>query len=439
VRWDVALAQLASQGNLSSRLEVLSAAAGPQVTVGDYRGQAEVRHPALAGGMMKASFDGSARADLGAGNAGGRNRLQFDETTVQATWGLPRLTPWQATFDVAIDRLNVDRYLPAKPATAATPVKSPAPTPVPGPADAPVDLGALRGLDFAGDLKVGALQLHGARLANVRARLQARDGRLSIAPFAADLYEGRASGQLTAVAGTPQRLSVQTTLEGINLQPLLRDAAGQDYLAGRGRVNLDVAATGASVSALKRSLQGTAALGLRDGAVKGFNLAKSLRELKARFGAGDDVVQAASREERTDFSELQASFRIAQGVARNDDLSAKSPFFRISGGGTVDVGEGRLDYLVKANVVNTSTGQDGKGLEHVRGLTVPVRLSGPFDKLSYKFELSQVAKDAAKERLKEKLGEKLGVDPATGGSAKEAAKQRLEEKLDKKLKGLFGR
>lgn len=443
LRWDAAVAQLASQGQVATRLELLTAETGPRLTVGDYRGDAEVRHPALAGGPLKLSFDGSARADLGAGNAEGRGQIRFDETKLQATWALPRLSPWQATFDVALDRLNVDRYLPPKAAAAPASGGAKGAAGAPAGADAPVDLGALRGLDFSGNLRVGALQVSGARLANLRAKVQARDGRLAVAPFSVDLYEGRASGSISAAAGAPQRLAVQTTLESVNLQPLLQDVVKQDVLSGRGRVALDLNAAGASVGALKRSLQGSAAVGLRDGAVKGINLAKSLRDLKARFGGGEDVVQAASGEEKTDFSELQASFRIAQGVARNDDFNAKSPFLRVSGAGAVDIGESRLDYLVKANVVSTSTGQDGKGLEHVRGLTVPVRLSGPFDKLSYKIELAQVARDAAKERLKErvgeKLGEKLGTGAAGGTTAKEAAKQRLEEKLDQKLKGLFGR
>jgi len=439
VRWNAAVAQLATQGQLATRLEVLTAEAGPRVHVGDYRGDTEVRHPALAGGPLKLAFDGSARADLGAGNAEGRGQFRFDETNLQASWALPRLAPWQATFDVAIDRLNVDRYLPPKAAVAPGGAKGAPGATAPAGADTPVDLAALRGLDFSGNLRVGALQVSGARLANLRAKMQAHEGRLTVAPFSADLYEGRASGSLSAAAGAPQRLAVLTTLESINLQPLLRDVAKQDVLSGRGRVTLDLNASGASVSALKRSLQGSAALGLRDGAVKGINLAKSLRDLKARLGGGEDVVQAASGEEKTDFSELQASFRIAQGVARNDDFNAKSPFLRVSGAGAVDIGESRLDYLVKANVVSTSTGQDGKGLEHVRGLTVPVRLAGPFDKLSYKIELAQVARDAAKERLKEKLGEKLGSGSVSGTAVKEAAKQRLEEKLDQKLKGLFGR
>lgn len=443
VRWEAAVAQLTSQGQLATRLEVLTAEAGPRVTLGHYRGDTEVRHPALAGGPLKLAFDGSARADLAAGNAEGRGQFRFDETNLQATWALPRLAPWQATFDVAIDRLNVDRYLPPTAAAAPGGAKGAPVAAAPTGADSPVDLAALRGLDFSGNLRVGAFQVSGARLANLRAKLQAREGRLTVAPFSADLYEGRASGSLAAAAGAPQRLALQTTLEAVNLQALLRDVAKQDVLSGRGRVALDLNASGASVSALKRSLQGSAALGLRDGAVKGINLAKSLRDLKARFGGGEDVVQAASAAEKTDFSELQASFRIAQGVAHNDDFNAKSPFLRVSGAGAVDIGASRLDYLVKANVVSTSTGQDGKALEHVRGLTVPVRLTGSFDKLSYKIELAQLAKDAAKERLKErlgeKLGEKLGTGAVSGTTAKEAAKQRLEEKLDQKLKGLFGR
>ena len=35
--------------------------------------------------------------------------------------------------------------------------------------------------------------------------------------------------------------------------------------------------------------------------------------------------------QKTDFSEMSASFKIAGGVAQNDDLKAQSPFLRLGG------------------------------------------------------------------------------------------------------------
>jgi AsmA protein len=119
---------------------------------------------------------------------------------------------------------------------------------------------------------------------------------------------------------------------------------------------------------------------------------------------------------------MTASFRINNGVARNDDLAAKSPFIRLAGAGDIDIGNSRLDYLAKASVVNTSAGQGGKELDHLKGLTVPVRLSGPFDNVSYKLELGSLVQEAAKAKLEEQ---------------KQQLEKKATDKLQESLKGLF--
>ena len=159
----------------------------------------------------------------------------------------------------------------------------------------------------------------------------------------------------------------------------MRDALKQDLLDGRGDVALDVTAIGNTVSAIKQSLNGSAALNVKDGALKGINLAHSLRNAKAMVtGGARETEQAAAAGEKTDFSELSASFLIREGVAHNDDLLVKSPFLRLTGAGDINIAEGRLNYLAKATAVATSTGQGGKELADIRGLTLPVRASGPF-------------------------------------------------------------
>ena len=55
---------------------------------------------------------------------------------------------------------------------------------------------------------------------------------------------------------------------------------------------------------------------------RSINLAQSLREIKGRLGAKQDTTQQARAGDKTDFSELAASFKITHGVARNDDFIA---------------------------------------------------------------------------------------------------------------------
>ena len=190
-------------------------------------------------------------------------------------------------------------------------------------------------------------------------------------------------------------------------------------------------------------MSGTAALQLRDGAIKGINLAKALRQAKAALSLKQDAAQRASQTEKTDFSELSASFRIAQGVAHNNDLELKSPFLRLGGEGAIDIGRSRIDYLARANVIAAPKGQDAGDMALLKGLTVPVKLSGPFEAVDWSIQWSAVAAGALKNEVQERLGEalnkRLGIPAPAGRASSPAPAKRPEDLLKDRLKGLLGR
>jgi AsmA protein len=154
---------------------------------------------------------------------------------------------------------------------------------------------------------------------------------------------------------------------------------------------------------------------------------------------------AASETQKTDFSELTASFTIKNGVAHNEDLDAKSPLFRISGKGDIDIGNSTIDYVTNATVVASTQGQGGADLAQLSGLTVPVHLSGPFDAMKYQVNYAAAASDLAKskigERITDKLKERLGggKPPAEGSSAQGSGSPPSGGSTADKLRGLLGR
>ena len=204
------------------------------------------------------------------------------------------------------------------------------------------------------------------------------------------------------------RVAMKETLANVAIGPLVKDLMERDALEGRGDIALQVTAAGASVNAMKKALAGSARVELRDGAVKGFNLTEALRKTKAAFGSKSAQQQGADTSQRTDFSAMSASFVITNGVARNDDLDVKAPLVRVSGAGDIDIGNAQLNYLAKATVVATAKGQGGADLDHLVGLTVPVKLTGPFDAPKYEIDYQAIAGDAAKAKVKEKVREKVG-------------------------------
>ncbi|MBK9595734.1 MAG: AsmA family protein [Rhodocyclales bacterium] len=385
------------KGNLASSLA--ANLEKQTVELPSFSGELNVANPQMPMKSVKLPLTGGLRADIDGQTAALHANTQFDESRIAAKVNVSRFAPLALVFDLDIDKLNVDKYLPPKPAAAEGKEAG-----KPAPAEKPLDFSPIKGLNASGTVKIGQLQVSNVKASNVRLEVKAAGGRLDVAPLSANLYDGSLAGALSVNANNNQ-VALKQSLTNVNINPLMKDAIDKDLLEGRGNVAVDVTSAGTTVAALKKGLSGTASMNLRDGAIKGINLAKTFRETKAVFTTRKDAVQQAKQTEKTDFSELTGTFRIANGVARNDDLSMKSPFIRLGGAGDINIGEDRMDYLAKASVVASAGGQGGKDLDHLKGMTVPVRVSGPFDKLSYNIEFGGLVAEAAKAKVEEKLKE----------------------------------
>ncbi len=403
----------ASGATVKGRLESPVAAdlAAQTLALEKLGGRIEIAHPQMPMKQVALPLDGSLRADLAKQSAALQLKTAFDESKIALKLEVPKFAPLALGFDLDVDQLNLDKYLPPPAAEDKTPKPD------------KLDFSALKGHDVRGSVRIGAVQAAKLKISKLSATIKLAGGRLEVAPLSLGLYEGTASGRI-ALDANGNRLALAQNLAGISINPLLKDLAGKDLLEGRGNLALDVTSQGGSVAEMKKALAGTASLNLKDGAIKGINLAQALRDAKAKLGAKQDSTQQAKAGEKTDFSELSATLKIAGGVARNDDLAMKSPFLRLGGAGDIDIGNGQMNYLAKTSVVTSATGQGGQGLEHMKGLTVPVRVSGPFEGLSYKLELGSLVADAAKAKVEEK---------------KEEVKAKAEQQVKDKLKGLFGK
>lgn len=413
----LALSARSGDASLSAQLETGASldSARQMLALDKISGSLELAHPKLPQKQLKLPLHGALSLDLGRSSLTGHLTTKLNESNLALKFSLPKLAPLAFGFDLDIDQLNLDQYLPPAPAQASA-------SAAPG-ADTRIDLSALKGLSGQGTLKLGQLQAANVKANNIRASFKVVNGQLDVAPLSATLYEGALSGSLSANAQT-QVLTVKQSIDGLAIGPLLRELLKKDMLDGRGTLTLDLSTHGQSVTEMKKALAGRASLALRDGAIKGINLAQTLRDLKAKFATRQDSVTSSKAGDKTDFSELSASFKLAAGVAHNDDLLVKSPFLRLGGSGDIDIGASQLNYVVKVGVVANATGQGGEGLEHLKGVTVPVRLTGPFDKPDWKIEFSGIASEAVKAKVDE---------------TKQALQQKATEQLKDKLKGWLGR
>lgn len=346
--------------------------------------------------------------------------VKFDETNIKGGFGISRFAKPIYHFDLDIDKLDADKYI------TKTDAKTPQTKADP---NAPIDLSALKSINADGELRVGWLKLANVKSTNVRIKLQADDGVAQLAPFSANLYEGSMNGSLRVDARSTPSIAFKQMMLGIAIGPLLVDSINNDMLDGKGTLNVDVTTQGNTVGAIKKSLAGTAALNLADGAVKGIDIAGKYRELKSKINILKTQTNVASdQKQKTDFSEMKASFNIKNGVAHNDDLTMKAPLFRLAGTGDIDIGNESLNYTAKPTLVKSLKGQEGADLNTLDGLTIPVKVSGTFSAPKYGIDYSAVGVALAKSNLTDKLG----------GSNNQAVKDLLSGNKEDALKSLLG-
>jgi AsmA protein len=311
-------------------------------------------------------------------------------------------------FELQLDQINIDRYLPLASASGAG---GP-------PAGAPVrktDYAPLRKLELSGNARIGKLTASRVKAEDLNLKITAKDGVLSLDPFSMKLYQGAAAGKTTVdLKGESPVTEVQLHLDKVQVNPLLQDVANKDFLEGAAQARIGLSTRGADIAQIKQALNGRGSLTFNDGAIVGVDLANMVRNVTTALG-GEAPTGAKPR---TDFSELNVPFTIDHGVFHTPETSLKSPLIRLLAAGKADLVKETLHFRVDPKLVGTIKGQ-GDAKER-SGLGVPVIVSGTFASPIFRPDVESLAKDTLQQILR---------PPATGAAP-------VKEKAGELLKGL---
>ena len=321
-------------------------------------GQTRVTPEALTGQVAGTLNDQHVNAQLDLQYGGARPRLDL-----------------RARFDT----LDLNRFIAPAQRGAA---------PAPAAASRAVDLAPLRLADARLNISVGRLLRAPYRIDALELQAAIDNGVLNLSRAAGRAWGGSFDASGSADAGSG-RLALRLRAQQVDLQALLSDTTGFDGLRGRGRIEADLQSRGGTVGALRSALGGSARLSLQPAALRGVDLQQTLRNWRSVSQAGTDTV-ASSNERQTEFSQLEGSFELRNGVARNSDLDGRSDYLRVSGEGTIDLAQGRIDYLLRTRVQNTASGRAGPEMMMLNGVTVPVQLNGPFGNIEWQVNWAAV-------------------------------------------------
>ncbi|MCK5695867.1 MAG: AsmA family protein [Desulfobacula sp.] len=308
-----------------------------------------------------------------------------------------------------------------------------------------------RALKVKGDVLIGELIISQARLQDVKLQFEAKNGNIKMAPMTANLYKGEYKGDifLDATKKIP-KITINADLKGIQAEPLLNDITGKAKLRGTDDFNMALTTAGHDAQAMKKRLNGKMSFSFKDGAVKGFNIGKFLRSLKA---VKTNLSYKVSDKEETDFAELTGNPTVKNGVVTLNDLYSKSPAFRIQGKGLLaDLVKEKIDYIASVTVVETSKGQAGKDLAQLNGITIPIQIEGSLQNSKIKPDIQGVITSFATKEITDKIEIKipgftspersLTQEQSTEQQLKsadpnEALKDKIDEEVGNFLKKLF--
>jgi AsmA protein len=350
-------------------------------------------------------------------------QLKLDDSTVKGDVKVANFARPAIRFGLHLDQIDVDRYLPPPSEQPTTPVP---PTTAVAAGAQMIPVETLRALDVDGELTIDRLKAAQLISTDIRMKLVAKGGVVRVHPASAKMYQGQYQGDIKLdVRGKQPKISMNETLAGVQVGPLLKDLTGEDRLTGRTQASATLVTSGQTPDDFKKTLNGKISFAFTDGAVKGFNLAAMIRKAQAQINGQPPPAETGPNQ--TDFSEFTGTANITNGMVRNRDLLAKSPLLRVEGTGDIDLPRESIDYLVTAKVVGSLQGQGGKGSTDLKGVSIPVKLSGTFAEPKYKIRLDKALQASAEKEVKKKLEKKLG---------KELEKHNLGDQFDQ-LKGLF--
>ncbi len=277
--------------------------------------------------------------------------------------------------------------------------------------DAKIDFSPLRAVNAKLQLSVAQLIYNKVRLSSVGINATLSGGKLNAVLPNLELYDGAGTAALSVDAsGKTPTQAFKLSLANLDTYGFLKTVAGFESIEGTGAIAIDLTTSGASQRAIVQALNGTAKIEFTNGAIRGMNIAKTMRSLSTGILAG----WQANATEKTDFAALGASFAVAKGQAQTNDLHLAGPLVRMTGEGTADLPAQALKFRVEPQVVASLEGQGGK--TDLQGLSVPVVISGPWARPSIYPDIAGILQNpAAAYQQLNKLGGGLVSLPGAGG------------------------
>ena len=326
--------------------------------------------------------------------------LAIDETRITGAFALVGFERPAYRFDLDVDRVDADRYLPPKARDAGV-----------GESNAgDIELPQNNTMDLDGTMRIGALELAGMEFQDVAGRIVIGGGDLKLEQARARLYGGTFDGNFTVrAAGNEPGLALDGRAVGLQLEPLITALTGEPAnLSGTGSFDLELAGTGRTIIENVQTAGGAVRFDMAKGAIQGFNLGYTLCRL---YNVTQRAPAPAPQPAATAYEKIQGSAVVTAGTADSRDLLARTSFMDIDGSGWLRLAEQEMDYELDAMLTGSIGIAGCETLDRFVGDALPFEIEGTLTDPAISPDFSKLVLgeigDEIKDRLQDRLEDRL--------------------------------
>ncbi|MDX2287288.1 MAG: AsmA family protein [Hyphomicrobiaceae bacterium] len=193
------------------------------------------------------------------------------------------------------------------------------------------------------------------------------------------LYKGRVSGRAdVSMNQGPLETAVSLEFDELALEPFTTELLKQRLVSGSGDLDMTLTARGGSMRELVGSLNGTARMEARQGAIIGFDLRRAVLSFGQQQGYNAAL--------RTRFDKVKGAFAIRNGVLRStEDVSLAGPEVDVSTSGTLGLVSRRLEQVMRLSLKPPPL-----------HLPIPIKIRGTTDEPAFEWNIFGAVAEPAK-------------------------------------------
>ena len=318
-------------------------------------------------------------------------RMRLDDTSVAGRVEVAGLANRRYAFELDMDRIDLDRYLPP---TSEAPA-------APGEEDEGFDAGALGDLNVSGRLGAAEMVVSGLSLTGLSADIDLAEGVGLVEPIQTRLYGGefRGGAEFDVRAGGPL-VSLRGAMDDIDVEGLLTARAGEPArIGGTGAFDVELAGIGDNFQEVLANATGSIGFTLRDGALLGLNLDHLMCSLYNDLAGYERPAPAAV--EATPYSLLRGTAQVRDGIAQTADLLGDVTTVQVNGGGRVDLVTYGLDLDLDAEMTAPIPIPGCDTLDRLVGESIPLTVGGTIGEPQVRPDFAELLQQALRDQVED--------------------------------------